>query len=322
MDWKPTASLINLQKRANIIRTIRNFFEARGVLEVETPQLGWSTATDPHIASFFLSWSEKSGHDVYQYLQTSPEFPMKRLLAAEYGSIYQMCKVFRKGEQGRLHHPEFTLLEWYRVNWDHRQLMTEVDTLLQVILKTTAAEFTTYAQIFNQYLNINPHTSTAKELQTLAETRQLAPASTQDEDKDFWLHLLLSHCIEPFLGKERPIFVTDFPASQAALAKIRPENPPVAERFEVYYRGIELGNGYHELIDAEEQAYRFEKDNQQRISMNLPTIPLDNAFLEALKHGMPNCAGVALGLDRMVMMAVGASSIAEVLSFTDANVEH
>jgi lysyl-tRNA synthetase class 2 len=304
--------LENLKKRAEIIANIRAFFAERDVLEVETPLLGHSTATDPHIGSFAVPWSDTQ----YRYLHTSPEFPMKRLLATGIGSLYQITKVFRLEEQGRWHHPEFTMLEWYRVGFDHHDLMREVDLLLQKILKTSAAEHTTYAQLFEQFLGVNPHLSDTETLQKCAKENQLWCPSYADESKDFWLHLLMSHCIEPRIGKDRPVLVRDFPASQSALARVSTDHPPVAERFEAYYKGIELLNGYHELTDVAEHRRRFVADNQTRIKMGLPEIPLDEAFLEALPH-MPDCAGVALGVDRLVMLALGASSIAEVMSFVD-----
>lgn len=317
MGFRPTASLSNLKKRALILADIRTFFSERGVLEVETPLLGRSTATDPYIASFVVPWPVASFPHSYRYLQTSPEFPMKRLLVSGSGSIYQISKVFRSDEQGRLHHPEFTMLEWYRVGFDHHALMHEVDMLLQGVLKTSAAQYVTYAQLFEQYLGINPHVSTAQILQACAEKNGLSLSSGQSEDKDVWLHLLISHCIEPHLGQDRPVFVMDFPASQAALARIRQDDPAIAERFEVYYKGVELANGYHELTDAKEQERRFVADNQQRSKMGLPEVPLDQHFLEALEQGMPDCAGVALGIDRLVMLAVGANALSDVVSFVD-----
>jgi lysyl-tRNA synthetase class 2 len=303
------ANIENLKKRATIIAQIRQFFAERDVLEVETPILGSSTATDPHIASFMLPFNANES----RYLQTSPEFPMKRLLAAGSGSIYQIAKAFRMGEQGRLHHPEFTMLEWYRVGFDHHALMREVDELLQMILKTVSAEYVTYAQIFERHLGINPHLSTLSDLQACARSNNVSFPVEQGDDKDTWLHLLLSHCIEPYIGKQRPVFVMDFPASQCALAKLSDDLPTVAERFEVYYQGRELANGYHELTDPIEQARRFKADNEMRIRMGLPEIPLDKAFLQALQQGMPECAGVAMGVDRLVMMALGAASLKEVV---------
>lgn len=310
MSWQPTATIKHLQQRAQILAAIRQFFAARQVLEVETPLLGDSTATDPFIGSLTTTGS-------MQFLQTSPEFPMKRLLAAGSGSIYQITKAFRAEEHGRLHHTEFTLLEWYRVGFDHRQLMQETDALLQQVLHTPSAECLTYAQVFQQYLGIDPHLTSVAELENCARQYGLTHIQNPDaQDADFWRHLLMTHAIEPHIGQQRPLFITDYPASQAALARIRLDKPPVAERFEVYFRGIELANGYHELSDAKEQRRRFLADNQRRGALGLPQIPLDERLLAALTHGLPDCAGIALGIDRLVMLAVGANAIEEVISFT------
>ncbi len=306
VQWRPSAQLSSLRLRNQIIHAIRNFFLARGVLEVETPLLSSTTATDPHIASMSVGpW----------FLQTSPEFAMKRLLAAGSGCIYQLCKAFRCEEQGRLHHPEFTILEWYRVGFNHHQLMDEIDELLQLVLQTQKSDRVTYQEIFQHYLGVNPHSAKVQELQQLAITQGIQLNTADPAQKDFWLHVLLSHCIEPYLGQERPVFITDFPASQAALAKIRPGKPPVAERFELYFRQVELANGYHELTDAAEQKRRFVADNQKRHKLGLAQIPNDEALLAALSHGLPACAGVALGVDRLIMLAAQAQSIAEVVSF-------
>jgi lysyl-tRNA synthetase class 2 len=321
--WHATASLQNLRHRSAILAKVRAFFAARDVLEVETPLLGSSTATDPHIHSFLVPHvysAQKAG-----YLQTSPEFPMKRLLAQGIGSIYQISKAFRCGERGRLHNPEFTLLEWYRVGFDHHRLMDEIDALMHEILHTTAADRMTYAEAFATYLHLDCERSTVAQLQACAKQQQLDCHGVDNElvanvadsgDKDFWLQLLVSHCIEPHLGKDRPIFITDFPASQAALAKLNAANPLVADRFELYFKGIELANGYHELCDAREQRRRFLADNAQRAQHNLPLIPIDEFLLAALENGMPACAGVALGMDRLIMLACGAHAVEEVMSFT------
>lgn len=293
---------------------IRAFFAAREVWEVETPLLAHSTASDPHIASFAVS---VAGNET-TYLQTSPEFAMKRLLAAGSGSIYQLSKAFRSEEQGRLHNREFTMLEWYRVGFDHHQLMDEMDALLHLVLKTPPAERRTYRALFLHYLGIDPLLADAAALEKTAHQQGLGDIrSTLPEDIDFWRHLLMSHCIEPHVGKERPLYVTDFPASQAALAKIGTDGhtPPVAARFEVYFRGIELANGYHELCDPIEQEKRFLADMQRRALLQLPAIPLDTHLLAALTQGFPDCAGVALGIDRLVMLALDAETIGEVMSF-------
>lgn len=311
--WRPTAPLHHLQQRAQILQTIRAFFAERNVLEVETPLLGQTSASDPFINSLSLILP---GGKNPSYLQTSPEFPMKRLLAAGSGCIYQICKAFRAEEQGRLHGCEFTMLEWYRVGFDHHQLMDEMDALLSLVLRTQPAERCTYAELFNTYLDIDPHLATVKQLEECARKHGLTTLQNPDpNDANFWRHLLMSHFIEPHIGQSQPTFVMDFPASQAALARVRNGTPPTAERFEVYFKGVELANGYHELGDPLEQERRFDADNQRRRELGLPEMPLDTPLLAALNHGFPDCAGVALGIDRLMMLALGAESIAEVMSF-------
>jgi len=310
-DWRPTASWENLKRRAEILAQIREFFEKRGVLEVETPLAAAAPASDLHLHSIRLELD--AGPERRElYLQTSPEFAMKRLLAAGSGPIYQISKAFRDGESGRRHNPEFTLLEWYRPGFDHHALMDEVDELLAEILDVPPAERRTYGELFAERWGLDPHEAEAEELENAAISAGL---NLRDLDRDGWLHLLWSHGVEPDLGRGEPTFVLDFPASQAALARIRPSDPPVAERFEVYVEGVELANGFHELIDAAEQRRRFEADLEARRRNGLPEVPIDEHLLAALEAGMPECAGIALGVDRLVMLAVGASSIAEVLAF-------
>jgi elongation factor P--(R)-beta-lysine ligase len=291
--------------RAAVIAEIRQFFAERQVLEVETPILSAAATTDPYLQSFFTG---------QYYLQTSPEFAMKRLLAAGSGAIYQICKVFREEEQGRYHNPEFTMLEWYRPDFDHHQLMQEIDDLLQHVLQTTPAQKLTYAEIFEQYLQINPHTDSLNQLQKCAAEKNITSVGFTD-DKDTWLQLLMNHCIEPYLGQDTPVFLYDFPASQAALAKIRHDDPPVAERFEVYIQGMELANGFHELTDAQEQEQRFINDLQHRKQLGYPQIPYDQHLIAALKQGLPDCAGVALGVDRLIMIAANTTDISDIISF-------
>lgn len=318
IDWQPTANLEFLRERSKIISKIRQFFAERDVLEVETPILCQSTATDPPIASFVTHYQAVSSAEAKPvYLQTSPEFPMKRLLAAGSGPIYQISKAFRNGEYGRQHNPEFTMLEWYRPGFTHHQLMAEVLDLLNFILTTANSKKYSYAEIFEYYLNINPHSCSLEQLVSCAKQQGLSDIPGMDEaQRDDWLNLLMTHSIEPQLDKHTQIFIYDYPASQAALAKIRPENPPVAERFEVYVNGMELANGYHELSDAEEQYQRFLKDNQHRATLGLPQIPIDQRLIAALKQSFPECAGVALGVDRLIMLVTRANSIAEVISFS------
>jgi elongation factor P--(R)-beta-lysine ligase len=322
VDWGPTASLANIQLRAEILAKIRRFFAEHSVLEVETPLLCQATVTDPHLMSFetfFMTF--ESPKKTKLFLQTSPEYAMKRLLAAGCGAIYQICKAFRNGEQGRRHNPEFTLLEWYRLNFDHHALMDEVNEFLQYILGTTSATRLSYAEVFKIYLDIDPHRCSISSLINCARKNNLDVAySLPDNDRDVWLDLLLTHLIEPNLGQEHPVFIYDYPASQAALAKTRKEGGyTVGERFEVYWHGIELANGYHELADAKEQRYRFVQDNDLRSQLNLPEIPIDEYFITALQHNFPNCAGVALGVDRLILLAANAKSLDEVLTFPIEN---
>lgn len=318
-NWRPTSSLQNLKQRSQILAKIRDFFKKRDVLEVETPLLSHATVTDVHLQSFktdYFSTADSSSESLY--LQTSPEFAMKRLLAAGSGPIYQICKAFRnEGESGRFHNPEFTMLEWYRPGFDHKDLMDETDALLQEILQTSAAERYSYLDVFLRYTDLNPHTASIEDLKQRAielKLPEIDPLSIKT--KNDWLHYFMGMIIEPQLGRNRPTFIYDFPSAQAALARIRQDNPPVAERFEVYINGIELANGFHELTDPAEQEKRFLQDLELRKQMNYSLPPIDTHFLAALKHGLPNCAGIALGIDRLMLIAMTAKSIAEVVSFT------
>lgn len=295
---------MNIQLRAKILVLIRNFFAARNVIEVETPLLSHSTNPAPHLASFCLD---------NLYLQTSPEFAMKRLLASGSGDIYQICKAFRKGEIGRFHNPEFTILEWYRLGFNHHNLMDEVNEFLQAIINAPEAKYFTYEQVFTEFLQINPYINDLKQLKAAAKKNNLSVADLSD-DYDMWLQLLFTHLIEPKLGQEYPVFIYDFPVSQAMLARVRAEEPKVASRFEVYFKGIELANGFHELSDAEEQRKRFVHDLAMRQELKLPPIPLDENFLLALPQ-LPDCSGVAFGIDRLLLLATKATSLNEVLCY-------
>jgi lysyl-tRNA synthetase class 2 len=314
-NWQPSATMEVLRERARLVDQIRHFFAARNVLEVDTPLMSHSTITDPHVVgipAIFKTYGTSIEKEMY--LQTSPEYAMKRLLAASSGDIYQITKAFRQGEVGKLHNPEFTMLEWYRLGFDHHALMDDMEELLQIILKVAPAERVSYADLFLQHLKINPHFATADDLEKIAAEKNI-PVSGKLPDRDAWLDLLWTHCIEPVVGQERPIFLYDFPASQAALAKIRPDNPPVASRFEVYFKGIELANGFHELQDANEQAKRFATDLAFRKQHGLAAMAIDENFLAALQHGLPDCAGVALGIDRLMMLALNCERVADILSF-------
>lgn len=313
-SWRPSATVENLRLRARLLAEARGFFAERGVLEVETPLLASTTVSDPHLHSFGVR--DERGRAL-GYLQTSPEFAMKRLLAAGSGSIYQLGRAFRAAELGRSHLPEFTLLEWYRVGFDHHALMDEVESLLRRLLGSRLVSGPvpreTYRELFLRVLGVDPHRCDTDDLRRCADSLSASPGLERDE----LLALLLTHRIEPTFEPGRPRFVHDFPASQAALARLRPEadGTLVAERFEVYVGPVELANGFHELLDASEQRRRFERDLEERRARGLGVPPIDERLLAALEHGLPHCSGVALGFDRLVMLAAGASSLMEVAAF-------
>ena len=325
--WRPAARLECLRLRAAVLAEIRAFFRARGVWEVETPLLYSASASDPHLASLHAAYhgpgAPPGGRRLW--LQTSPELAMKRLLAAGSGPVYQICKAFRDGESGPLHNPEFTLLEWYRPGMDHHALMDEVVALLEHLFSALGQELgpcqrLSYAEAFRRHAGIDPHRADAAQLRAcfLDQAGDIA-AGVDPADGDAWLDLILTHLVEPHLGLEGPSFLYDYPASQAALARIRPGDqpgePPVAERFELYLEGMEIANGYHELTSPREQRLRWERDRRRRRRLGLPDVPPDRHLLAALSHGLPECAGVALGVDRLLMVLSGAEHIDEVLAF-------
>lgn len=310
-DWRPTAGLEALRLRARVLNEIRAFFAERGVLEVETPLLGSATVTDLHLASI-----ESVAAGRRWYLQTSPEFAMKRLLAAGSGPIFQICKAFRDGETGRRHNPEFTILEWYRPGFDHRRLMVEVGELLTRVLGCPEPEMLSYCEALIRHAGIDPRQASAGDLRRRAAELGLGEVPGLGDDRDSWLDLLMSCVVEDHLGRGRPTLVYDYPPTQAALARVRGSgDEAVAERFEAYVEGIELANGYHELCDAEEQRRRFAADLDRRRTRGLPVVPVDERLVAALEVGLPDCAGVALGVDRLLMVAAGAASLAEVVAF-------
>jgi len=315
-SWQPSASIANLLKRATILTEIRRFFADRGVLEVETPAMSQATVTDIHLVPFetrFVGPGAAEGKPLY--LMTSPEYHMKRLLAAGSGPIYQMGRSFRNEEAGIHHNPEFTMLEWYRPRYDMYRLMNEVDDLLQQVLDCNSAETLSYQQAFTRHLNVDPLSADKAELREAAAKLDLSNIADTEEDRDTLLQLLFTMGVEPHIGRDKPAFVYHFPATQASLAEISTEDHRVAERFEVYYKGIELANGFRELTDGREQRQRFEQDNRKRAARGLPQHPIDNNLLDALEHGMPECSGVALGVDRLIMIALGATSLSDVLAF-------
>ncbi len=322
-EWQPRATLENLRLRARVLADVRHFFAVREVLEVETPLLYPATATDPHLHSFATRYTGPGAPESVGgrtlYLQTSPEFAMKRLLAAGSGPIYQLGKAFRDGEAGRRHNPEFTLLEWYRPGFTLADLMAEVDALVRQVVGASfilgATQYLSYADAFIRYVDINPHTASNSDLLQCATRHGIVPPPGLTQEWDGWLDLLLTHLIEPQLGLDAPLFLFDYPPSQAALARIRPGNPVVAERFELYIAGMELANGYNELGDAAEQRGRFEADGAKRQGAGLPVSPLDERLLSALEAGLPECCGVALGIDRLIMLVAGESTIDDITAF-------
>ncbi len=307
MQWQPTASAFALNIRAQTLADTRAFFYDRKALEVETPLIGEATVTDPYIESLELLSGE--------YLQTSPEYYMKRLIAAGIGDCYQICKAFRQDETGSRHNKEFTLLEWYRLGFDTWQLMEEVADLIEHLLGFSHFDYLSYQDVFKQYIGIDPLTIETAALQHTA--CQHIDLSLPDGSKDDWLNALMSLVIEPQLGHDHPVFIYDYPPSQASLAKItqNESGQAVASRFELYIQGLELANGFDELTDHKLQEQRFIDDNLLRQRRQLTPKIIDKPFLAALSSGLPHCAGVALGLDRLLMIKLQASSIEQVMSF-------
>jgi lysyl-tRNA synthetase class 2 len=319
MSWRSGIDSATLQQRSKIYRTIRRFFDDRGVAEVTTPVLGASGVSDLHIQSLSLVDDGQSW-----FLQSSPEYSMKRLLASGSGSIYQICPAFRAGELGSKHNTEFSMLEWYRVGYSLEELVAEVATLLQQALdvnqvQTSEFRFTTYRELFTSRFDVNPHDAGIETLRGLIFAENLTADHIDNIDDDATrnecLDLLFASCIEP--GLDEPTFVLEFPAGQAALAKIAANDQydVVARRFELYWQGMELANGYDELTDPAELRQRFEKNNTQRVARGLIEMAPDKKLLASMSE-LPDCAGVAIGLDRLVMLLCGKTSIDEVLTFS------
>jgi len=305
-----------LHLRAAVYRLIRQFFDTRQVLEVETPILSAAGNTDPNIESFITRFTGHVDAGAPQrWMRTSPEFPLKRLLAAGVGDCYELGRVFRNGEAGGRHNPEFTMLEWYRVGWDHHRLMAETIELVQNALALVGQRaevvISGYRQLFLDELGIDPLHDPLETLQVPLRQYGIDPAGLERDD---WLDLLITHKLQPAFPRDRITVIHDYPASQCALARIRPGEPPLAERFELYLGRYELANGYHELNDAAEQAARFTRDNARRRERGLPEVPVD-ARLLAVLDAMPDCAGVALGIERLLMCLANTDAIADVLAF-------
>jgi len=322
--WQSSLSWTNAKARAQIIQKIRHFFANKNIIEVETPLLSSGTTTDVHLEAFstrykFLDDSNEN-HCTPMYLQTSPEFAMKRLLASGYGCIYQITKAFRHEPYGRHHNPEFTMLEWYRIGFDHFDLMNEVSELLIDVLNCQPCIRMSYQEVFIKYLGIDPLEVSIDQLMTIINSKRKLEKWLEDEtDIDTLLQFIFSEIIEPQIGIEAPYFIYHFPSSQASLSKISSIDARIAERFECYYRGMELVNGFNELTDGKQQELRFNNDNDNRASKGYPLMPIDNNLINALNIGLPDCAGVALGIDRLVMLALNEKHINCVLSFPIKN---
>lgn len=311
--WQPAAPLENLRRRAALLADIRRFFSERQVLEMDVPILSRRATSDPHIDSITANCSGEPA-----YMATSPEFGLKRLVAAGIGDCYYLGKAFRNGEAGGRHNPEFSMLEWYRVGWDDHRLMIEVGELLSWVLRIPQVHSYSYRALFLQHVGLDPHRASFAELKdAVARVLEL---SFEPAGRDECLDLLMSHHIEPQMdgdGGDRITLVYDFPATQAALARVEEDElgVPVARRFEAYVKGMELANGYWELTDAPEQQRRFEADHRFREAQGKPVYPFEERLVQALEAGLPNCAGVALGFDRLLMLACGARRIDEVIAF-------
>ncbi|MFK8019660.1 MAG: EF-P lysine aminoacylase EpmA [Pseudomonadales bacterium] len=314
--WQPAADLDSLRARAALLGVVRQFFADRNVLEVETPLLAAHTVSDPHMNAVAVyvedvgqgNKSSRSPH----WLQTSPEYAMKRLLAAGSGDIYQISKSFRAGEQGSHHNLEFTLLEWYRLNFDQLTLIEETSNLLCSLFNVESSDVRSYAQLFETHYGCDPHSASANALHALAREHGI---DCDENDASGMLDVLFSYHLQPQL--QSLTFIYDYPESQSALARVEADaqGRQVARRFECFYKGVELGNGYHELLDAQELQRRHACDNQLRRDIGRPEVQLDPNLLGAMQHGLPNCAGIAIGLDRVLMLAEGKRSIADVMSF-------
>ncbi|HEY5804332.1 MAG TPA: EF-P lysine aminoacylase EpmA [Lysobacter sp.] len=317
-DWRPSASFESLRLRARLNASIRAFFAERDVIEVETPVMSVAGNTDPNIASFQLQFSGRTdGAPRTRWLRTSPEYPLKRLLAAGFGDCYELGRVFRDGEAGGRHNPEFTMLEWYRLGWDHQRLIDETAQLVQAALalvgRAAALKRVGYHELYRQQLGIDPLTARVEQLQAALGDVVIDPAGLTRDD---WLDLLMTHHLQPSFAPDQLLAVHDYPASQCALARLgEHDGVAVAERFELYLGPLELANGYHELADAAEQGQRFDRDLALRRERGDASPPRDERLLQALQAGFPNCAGVALGVDRLLMAMLGSTRIADVVSF-------
>lgn len=321
MNWQATLSWEDAKRKAAVLKQIREFFYQRDVIEVETPLIGQYSVTDIHLDAFtthfnYFSDSPSDQSDIL-YLQTSPEFCMKRLLACGYQSIYQMSKAFRHECKGRYHNPEFTILEWYRVGFEQEELINEVSDLLMTVLKCNQPAVMSYQKIFLEYIGVDPLDTDTEELkQVIQHSNKLSDWLIEETNIDVLLQFILSELIEPQIGLYEPVFIYNFPITQASLAKQNTIDDRVSDRFECYFKGVELVNGFCELTDATEQIKRFKHDNATRKAQGLSEKEIDYRFIDALKAGIPMCSGVALGIDRLLMIALNKTQIDDVITFT------
>jgi lysyl-tRNA synthetase class 2 len=318
-DWQPSCILERLHQRAKLLQAVRHFFMERGVLEVETPLLSHSSGTDPQL-DFFTTEFNIAPRQETLFLQTSPEFAMKRLLAAGSGSIFQICKAFRNGESGRFHNPEFTMLEWYRVGFNLSDLMDEIAELIAFLYHDqpplNSSQRVSYQSVFERYTGLNPRIFDYSCYCAFSHERNLPDAiSICGHDHALWLDFLFSHSVQPYLGENALCMVYGYPACQSSLARINTDNSSITDRVEIFINGVELGNGYYELTDASEQEKRFDQEMQLRKLRNQPAVVKDQRLIAAMKTGLPDCSGMAIGLDRLLMILSGSSHINEVLSF-------
>lgn len=309
-DWEPSAGIDELRARAALLAGVRAFLLSRGVLEVDTPLLGRFAITDPNIELF-----EVATPDGTRFLQSSPEYAMKRLLASGSGDIFQLGKVFRSGEHGGRHNPEFVMLEWYRVGWTHYQLMREVAELIAETLQLSTWQIWSLEALFDHFCQINLHEATERELKVAVVNASIEVVG--DLDKLDYLDLLMTHVVEPGIASWGLVFIVDFPKQQAALSRIieRGDNL-VAARFEAYVQGVELANGYWEESDPDILTKRFEADNGLRASRGQAAREIDQRLISASRAGVPDCAGVAVGFDRLLMLAQGRSELSQVMPFS------
>lgn len=317
-SWQPTATPDSLLRRSEIVWQLRQFFYHRGFAEVHTPIISHDTVVDLNIEPVRISGRSLDCHGAGNddlFLQTSPEFAMKRLLAAGMRSIYSIGPVFRAAERGTNHNPEFTMVEWYRIGDDMAAGVAFVDELVRAVLGGPPAEIITYQHACKTFANFDPLVTTVEELSRVATSRELGVEADWSDDCDTWLDLIFSEVVQPKLGFSMPTIVTNYPASQSALARLAESDRRTAERFELFVRGVELANGYHELLDPTELMSRNEQTEAKRRELGRPSLPVNSRLIQAMQSGIPACSGCALGLDRLIMVATNARAIDEVIAF-------